>query len=390
MVLGMPFGLDSCASGTKKLIALTRRNTWKTKKLFTGFVLGKRMPRPLVSVLLPNLNNVRYLPERLETIYSQSCRDWELIIVDNYSDDGAWELFQQHAQRDSRIRLSQAPRAGMYANWNNCLEKARGDYIYIATSDDTMAPECLERLIAALTQHPEASLAQCGLGIIDPDGNTISGSRSWENYTLGRYHKDLVLRANLRLAPHDGLMHPPLFTVCTSITQLLIKKEVFENLGNFETRWGSVADFEWQMRAALTYNCIFIPEKLATWRIHPEQATDKLPQLEISTRMLEMAKCAFAKTKVTTPQVLDSIDTQDFLRFLELDVIEYGWRTSPTNLNGFAHLGRSVFRLRKAFLDWIWLKINRKEWSLWDCQERTLRLNRLLEKYRVNKPLFVD
>jgi len=69
------------------------------------------MPRPLVSVLLPNLNNVRYLPERLETIYSQTVKDWELIIVDSYSDDGAWELLLQHASRESRMRLSPAPRS---------------------------------------------------------------------------------------------------------------------------------------------------------------------------------------------------------------------------------------------------------------------------------------
>ena len=55
---------------------------------------------PKVSILLPNLNNRRYLDERIDCILNQTFTDWELVIVDNYSDDGAWEFF-----RNCRIRL---------------------------------------------------------------------------------------------------------------------------------------------------------------------------------------------------------------------------------------------------------------------------------------------
>ena len=75
--------------------------------------------KPKVSILLPNLNNRPYLDERMASIMAQTFEDWELVIVDNYSDDGAWEFFQQWQTKDPRIRLTQAPRDGMYANWNN-------------------------------------------------------------------------------------------------------------------------------------------------------------------------------------------------------------------------------------------------------------------------------
>src|SRR5262249_49784139 len=110
---------------------------------------------PKLSICVPNLNNRRFLRERFAAIYQQTFQGWELIVVDNYSDDGAWEFLQEQASRDRRIRLSQAPREGLYANWNNCIRQASGEYVYIATSDDTMAPDCLEKLTAALETHRE-------------------------------------------------------------------------------------------------------------------------------------------------------------------------------------------------------------------------------------------
>jgi hypothetical protein len=65
--------------------------------------------------------------------------------VDNYSEDGAWKYIQELAAYEPRMRNSQAPRQGLYANWSNCVKLARGEYVYVATSGDTMAPDCLEK-----------------------------------------------------------------------------------------------------------------------------------------------------------------------------------------------------------------------------------------------------
>ncbi len=116
---------------------------------------------------MPNLNGRPFLPERLRTITEQTFSDWELIVVDNYSEDGAWEYFQVQARSEPRMKISQSPKEGMYANWNNCLRLAKGEFVYIATSDDTMAPDCLERLIDALDQYPDCDLAHCPLRVID-------------------------------------------------------------------------------------------------------------------------------------------------------------------------------------------------------------------------------
>src|SRR5260370_32455850 len=82
---------------------------------------------PKVSICLPNPNNRRFLPERLESIFQQSFTHWGLVVVDNYSDDGAWGYFVEEAAKERRMRISQAPREGVYANWNNCIRQAQSN-----------------------------------------------------------------------------------------------------------------------------------------------------------------------------------------------------------------------------------------------------------------------
>jgi len=108
-----------------------------------------KKPWPLVSICLPTLNARRFLAPRMASILCQTLTDWELIVCDSYSDDGTWEYFRQFKD-DPRVRLYQVPKEGLYAGWNECLRRCRGEYVYIATADDTMAPECLERMVAAL------------------------------------------------------------------------------------------------------------------------------------------------------------------------------------------------------------------------------------------------
>lgn len=231
--------------------------------------------RPRVSILLPNLNNRRYLPERFESILSQTLDDWELIVVDNFSDDGAWEFIQQQAAAEPRMTISQAPRSGMYANWNRCLQKARGEFVYIATSDDTMGPTCLEKMVSSLDRHPTCDLSHCCLTVIDSTGNPIDVG--WKNWDKNRIFGKELNHEHIRTAPHDGLLHSVFGTMYTSITELLVRRRVFnDTAGYFKNGFDSAGDFEWGIRAGMVCNVVHVPEFLATWRRHPEQATNDL------------------------------------------------------------------------------------------------------------------
>jgi glycosyltransferase involved in cell wall biosynthesis len=228
---------------------------------------------PTVSVCVPNLNTRPYLAERFETIFVQTLQDWELIVYDSYSDDGAWEYIQQLAAREPRMQISQGPREGTPASWNPCIRQARGKYVYIATSDDTMTPDCLEQLVGALERHPECGLAHCCATFIDEHGRAVSEPRTWEDWPAAKYFGDLLHVEHIRPPGHDAVLACALRTPYYSMTQVLIRRELLSQVGLFETQWGSFGDLAWQMRCSLLTATVHVPAYLATWRIHPSQAT---------------------------------------------------------------------------------------------------------------------
>jgi glycosyltransferase involved in cell wall biosynthesis len=233
--------------------------------------------KPKVSICVPNLNTRPFLPERFDTIFKQSFQNWELLVYDSYSDDGAWEYIEELAANEKRMRIWQGPRQGSMGSWNPCIGAACGEYVYVATSDDTMALDCLEKLVGALDQHENCGLAHCPLIHIDETG--ISMADQWwpEKTIFGRSASELINQPHVRRAPYDGLLpltgEHPYF----SFTQLLIRRSLFEQIGLLESRWGSYSDLNWYMRAGLVSNTVHVPDTWASLRAHSKSATSSVP-----------------------------------------------------------------------------------------------------------------
>ena len=231
---------------------------------------------PRVSICVPNLNTLPFLRERFDTIFSQTLGDWDLFVYDSHSDDGAWEFIQHLATRERRMRIAQGPREGPYPAWNECLRQTQGELVYIATSDDTMAPDFLEKMVAALDRHKDCELAHCPLVILDEHGTPVT-NQSWPECTVfGDGIGELAHKPHVRKAPHDGLLQLTGRHAYLSITQLLIRRSLFSRIGNFPDKWGSTSDFNWEMKAGLVANTVHVPDTWASWRVHSKQATLRL------------------------------------------------------------------------------------------------------------------
>ena len=229
---------------------------------------------PLVSICLPNWNARRFLDARMESILSQTVSDWELIVCDSHSDDGSWEYFERF-RGDPRVRLHQVPRAGIYAGWNECLRRARGAYVYIAAADDTCRPELLERLVAALQRQPSdrIGLAVCDFDFIDARGAVIEPPRG----TARLFYGDWLGRPHLRSGQLELLVHLCVDISWTTITAVLMRRTLLDSVGLFREDRGAFADRFWAMRSALRSDTVFVPGRLATWRIHERQGSGTLP-----------------------------------------------------------------------------------------------------------------
>lgn len=225
-----------------------------------------------ITIILPVRNTVAYLDERIDSIIHQTNTNWNCLVLDGFSSDGSWERLQQRVGKDTRFSLKQAPPKGIYNAWNQCIREASGDYIYIATSDDSMTHNCLNVMQSRLAEYPQCGMAHCCLQVVDADNQPLE--RKWSERPFTKYFGSWMERPHIRLVPHDAMLHCFAATVYLSMTQLMIRKTVFDHVGLFREDIGSMADYEWGLRASLLYPVIHIPQFLAMWRVHAQQATN--------------------------------------------------------------------------------------------------------------------
>lgn len=230
---------------------------------------------PRVSILLPNLNKAPFIAERIESIREQVLQDWECVIVDSYSDDGSREALMDFAESDGRVMFHSAPRDGIYPNWNRALEKASGDYVYIATSDDTMYPECLVTCVGVLDEYPEVDL--CAFRVVFIDEASIPCLSRWEDWPTSHYYGKWLHRRHFRERRFELLRLFVLGPVHHSMTGLLIRRSLFEKTGPFPATFGYAGDYAWQFEAMRYTDTIYLPKALATFRKYAEQATGAIP-----------------------------------------------------------------------------------------------------------------
>ncbi|MCH6256975.1 glycosyltransferase [Puniceicoccaceae bacterium K14] len=223
---------------------------------------------PLVSICLPNLNKISFLRERLQSISSQTYQNWECIVCDGQSDDGSFELLKNWADSDSRISLFSLPRIGIYPSWNACIEKTKGDYVYIATSDDSMSEDCLEILVKAMEANPKADWCHFPVKVIDQNGNTLGSPLS--SAPASHYYGDWMTKLHLRSGKKEAERMCCLGSIYLSVTGLF-----FRNSSDlrFPKQYEEIGDFFYYLSTVQNKNVLYMPEPLATWRMYGNQAT---------------------------------------------------------------------------------------------------------------------
>ncbi len=130
------------------------------------------MNAPLVSVIIPNYNYARYLPERLESVLRQTFRDFEVIILDDCSTDDSRAVIKRYADNPmvSKVVFNETNSGNPFVQWERGLELARGKYVWIAEADDVADPMFLERTVAAIEADDEVTVVKTMSRLIDSGG----------------------------------------------------------------------------------------------------------------------------------------------------------------------------------------------------------------------------
>ncbi len=137
------------------------------------------MQNPLVSILIPFKNTASYLDECINSIISQTYKNWELIIVDDHSSDDSYNIVNSFAKRDTRIKLFKNTGNGIIDALRLAFIKSSGDFITRMDSDDVMRPKKIDTLARHLLKYGKQHIA---LGLVNYFSNEglKSGYKSYE------------------------------------------------------------------------------------------------------------------------------------------------------------------------------------------------------------------
>lgn len=154
---------------------------------------------PKITVLMPVYNAERYLRTAVDSILGQTFSGFELLIVDDGSDDGSTAIVSSYT--DKRIRLIRNEcNLGLIATLNKGLQAARGQYVARMDADDISLPTRLERQIAYLERHREVGVVGSHFRQIDENGRILSTER--------RERKDFMVSFRMYMEAYNPFCHP--------------------------------------------------------------------------------------------------------------------------------------------------------------------------------------
>jgi glycosyltransferase involved in cell wall biosynthesis len=153
-------------SGVRRRASILMHGARMDKKQASTVLYGEVQPPssefiPKVSIIVPNFNHARYLPERLQSIYGQTYANVEVILLDDCSSDESVAILHDYAKRypgKTTCCFNEANSGGVFNQWKKGLELATGELVWIAESDDYCSANLLEELVRCF-QNPAVMLA---------------------------------------------------------------------------------------------------------------------------------------------------------------------------------------------------------------------------------------
>lgn len=222
---------------------------------------------PVVSICIPTYNRTNYLKETLQSVFAQTYKNYEIIVVDDGSTDGTGDMIKQLG---CNIRYHWQKNAGDASARNKLIELAVGKYITFLDSDDLLTPDAIERMVAVMQQEAEPVIVYGPYLRIDQRGNIIGKSKRklYSGFVTKYLFQDIFVHS-------CGSMFP---------------KNALEETGGFDTSLPVCSDYDLWLRLSLKYRFIALPKPTFKRRRHPGNLSagslrNRITELEVLERL---------------------------------------------------------------------------------------------------------
>ena len=205
------------------------------------------MAQPLVSVIIPNYNYARYLPQAIDSVLTQTYAPLEVIVVDDGSRDDSLKVLKSYGER---IHWVTQRNQGVAAARNHGARLSQGRYLAFLDADDYWLPTKLERQMERFDQAPELGLVYCGVDEFNESGASHLRQDGMEGWVLSEL---LLMRRPAFFGGGSGFVLP---------------RALFGEVGGFDESLSTSADWDLACRLAAWRPFGFVPEILLKYRLH--------------------------------------------------------------------------------------------------------------------------
>lgn len=230
---------------------------------------------PLISVCMPVYNAKRYVAEAVESILSQTFRDFEFLIIDDGSTDGSLDILHRYATQDPRIRLWSGPNVGYVPRLNEMLALARGPLIARMDADDVSIPDRFARQVEFLRDHPEVDVVGSAMTCIDQRGYTLT---DWAFPVAHDAIQDLALTGSCPFS------HP----------SVIMRRKAVLAVEGYKEELAPAEDYDLWLRMGERGQLANLPDILVRYRMH-DQSVSTLLQPKQLTQMQAAVNAAFER-----------------------------------------------------------------------------------------------
>ncbi len=230
-------------------------------------------PTPSVSVIIPNYNHALFLQQRIESVLNQTHQDFELIILDDCSTDHSKTIIESYRNHPKvrQIIYNQQNSGSVFKQWRKGIELAKGEYIWIAESDDYAAVDFLQETVEQLQKDHS-------LGMVFTLTKAINDKSEQINNTWDAKENSIK-----KLASFGNVINKenaPLFLVSHMIVEnassVLFRKSQLLALDLDElSHYKNTGDRFTYLGIALQSNIRYIPQKINFMRLHEHNTTKK-------------------------------------------------------------------------------------------------------------------
>jgi glycosyltransferase involved in cell wall biosynthesis len=220
-------------------------------------VLKQKKKMTDISVIIPSYNRGWIIHEAIESVMSQTFRAYELIIVDDGSDDNTADILNQYS---GKIRVIRQARQGVSAARNRGIIGSSGRFIALLDSDDLWFPEKLALQMAFFKDNPDALICQTQEIWI----------RNGKRVNPRKRHKKL-----------SGMIFEPSLNLClVSPSAVMFKRELMELVGFFDETLPACEDYDLWLRVSRQYPVYLIDEALIVKRGGHDDQLSRHPMLD--------------------------------------------------------------------------------------------------------------